>query len=74
MSDIDDELEALRRAGLFRELRVIESAQGPRVTLDGRPRVSLERGYASGADPRLVRAELTLSGPGRAALEVCRAS
>ena len=31
-----DPLDELRRAGLFRELRTIESAQGPRVRLDGR--------------------------------------
>ena len=36
MTDIDAVLEELRAAGLFRELRVIESAQGPRVLLDGR--------------------------------------
>ncbi|HWT24396.1 MAG TPA: 8-amino-7-oxononanoate synthase [Solirubrobacteraceae bacterium] len=36
MTDVDAELEELRRAGLFRELRVIESGSGPRVTLDGR--------------------------------------
>ncbi len=36
MTDIDAALEELRRAGLFRELRIVQSAQGPRVTLDGR--------------------------------------
>ena len=36
MTDIDGVLEELRDAGLFRELRVIESAQGPKVRLDGR--------------------------------------
>jgi 8-amino-7-oxononanoate synthase len=36
MTDIEATLEELRRAGLFRELRVVESAQGPRVILDGR--------------------------------------
>jgi glycine C-acetyltransferase/8-amino-7-oxononanoate synthase len=35
MSDIAATLERLRRDGLFRKLRVIESAQGPSVTLDG---------------------------------------
>ena len=30
-----DALEDLRHAGLYRELRIIESAQGPRVVLDG---------------------------------------
>jgi glycine C-acetyltransferase/8-amino-7-oxononanoate synthase len=36
MTDIDAILEELRAAGLLRELRVIESAQGPKVLLDGR--------------------------------------
>jgi 8-amino-7-oxononanoate synthase len=36
MTDITAALEALRAAGLYRELRVVESAQGPHVTLDGR--------------------------------------
>jgi 7-keto-8-aminopelargonate synthetase-like enzyme len=35
VSDVADRLEALRRAGLYRRLRLIESPQGPRVTLDG---------------------------------------
>ena len=36
VTDIDGILEELREAGLFRELRVIQSAQGPTVSLDGR--------------------------------------
>ncbi|MGI8573358.1 MAG: 8-amino-7-oxononanoate synthase [Solirubrobacteraceae bacterium] len=36
MTDIASTLESLRRDGLYRELRVVESAQGPRVTLEGR--------------------------------------
>jgi 8-amino-7-oxononanoate synthase len=36
MTDIDATLAQLRRAGLFRELRVIDSPQGATVTLDGR--------------------------------------
>ncbi len=36
VTDIDAILEELRAAGLFRELRVIESAQGSKVRLDGR--------------------------------------
>lgn len=36
MTDLAATLDELRRAGLYRELRVIESAQGPRVRLDGR--------------------------------------
>jgi 8-amino-7-oxononanoate synthase len=35
MGDIGDRLEDLRSAGLYRRLRLIESPQGPRVTLDG---------------------------------------
>jgi 8-amino-7-oxononanoate synthase len=35
MSDVANRLEDLRRAGLYRRLRMIESPQGPRVTLDG---------------------------------------
>jgi 8-amino-7-oxononanoate synthase len=36
MTDIESTLDELRRAGLLRELRVIDSAQGPRVMLDSR--------------------------------------
>jgi 8-amino-7-oxononanoate synthase len=35
MGDVADRLEDLRAAGLYRRLRLIESPQGPRVTLDG---------------------------------------
>ena len=35
MSDIGERLDDLRSAGLHRRLRLIESPQGPRVTLDG---------------------------------------
>ena len=35
MSEVADRLEDLRRAGLYRRLRLIESPQGPRVMLDG---------------------------------------
>ena len=35
MSDVAERLEDLRRAGLYRRLRLIEGPQGPRVTLDG---------------------------------------
>ncbi len=35
MRDIADRLDDLRAAGLYRRLRLIESPQGPRVTLDG---------------------------------------
>jgi glycine C-acetyltransferase/8-amino-7-oxononanoate synthase len=36
MTDVEQVLEEVRAAGLFRELRVIDSAAGPRVALDGR--------------------------------------
>jgi glycine C-acetyltransferase len=36
-----DELEDLRRAGLFRQMRLVSGAQGNRVTLDGREQVLL---------------------------------
>jgi 8-amino-7-oxononanoate synthase len=36
VTDVDATLEELRRAGLFRERRVIHSPQGPHVLLDGR--------------------------------------
>src|SRR5918996_1752893 len=35
MSEVRERLEELRSAGLYRRLRLIESPQGPRVTLDG---------------------------------------
>ncbi len=37
MIDIESRLEELRESGLHRRLRMVEGAQGPRVTLDGRP-------------------------------------
>jgi 8-amino-7-oxononanoate synthase len=36
MVDIERRLEELRESGLHRRLRLVESPQGPRVTLDGR--------------------------------------
>ena len=58
MSSVSATLDELRRAGLYRELRTIESAQGPRVRLEGRDVVLLcsndYLGLAS--DPRLRRA------------------
>lgn len=36
MTDIDAELEQLRERDLFRRFRVVESAQGPRVVINGR--------------------------------------
>jgi len=41
MTDVEATLAELDAAGLRRELRVIESAQGPRVTLDGRDVLAL---------------------------------
>jgi glycine C-acetyltransferase/8-amino-7-oxononanoate synthase len=35
VSDVADRLEELRGAGLYRRMRLVESPQGPRVTLDG---------------------------------------
>ena len=35
MSEVAERLEDLRRAGLYRRLRLVEGPQGPRVTLDG---------------------------------------
>ncbi len=37
MNEIGERLEELRESGLHRRLRVIDGAQGPRVTLDGHP-------------------------------------
>ena len=36
MSEVAERLEELRESGLHRRLRLVEGAQGPRVTLDGR--------------------------------------
>jgi glycine C-acetyltransferase/8-amino-7-oxononanoate synthase len=36
MTDVAAAIQELRQAGLYRELKVVESAQGPRVQLDGR--------------------------------------
>jgi len=37
MSDVAERLAELRESGLHRRLRLVEGAQGPHVTLDGRP-------------------------------------
>jgi glycine C-acetyltransferase len=37
MTDIASRLEELRESGLYRRLRLVEGAQGARVTLDGQP-------------------------------------
>jgi 8-amino-7-oxononanoate synthase len=36
MTSVSETLDELRATGLYRELRVVQSAQGPRVLLDGR--------------------------------------
>jgi 8-amino-7-oxononanoate synthase len=58
MTDVDAALEDLKAAGLFRELRVVESAQGPKVVLDGREVLLLcSNDYLGLAgDPRLRHA------------------
>jgi glycine C-acetyltransferase len=38
---LDDELDALRAAGLYRPLRVLDTPQGARAVVDGRPVVNL---------------------------------
>jgi 8-amino-7-oxononanoate synthase len=56
MSDVAERLEELRESGLHRRLRLIESAQGPRVTLDGRPVLLLcSNDYLGMADRAEVR-------------------
>jgi glycine C-acetyltransferase len=57
---LDEELEGLRQAGLERPLRVHQTAQGPHVTVDGRPVVSLaSNNYLDLCnDPRLNRAAI----------------
>src|SRR5579864_6535358 len=57
-ASLQEDLEALRRDGLFRPLRVLESAQGPEVVINGRPLVSLSSNNYLGLNthPRLVEA------------------
>jgi glycine C-acetyltransferase len=40
-ASLQEDLEALRRDGLFRPLRVLQSAQAPEVEIEGRPLISL---------------------------------
>ncbi len=58
MSDLEATLEELRRTGLLRELRVVDSPPGPRVRLDGRDDVLLlcSNDYLGLADHPAVRA------------------
>src|SRR5215469_8952831 len=40
-ASLNEDLDALRRDGLFRPLRVLESAQGPQVEIAGKAVISL---------------------------------
>ncbi|HWO83791.1 MAG TPA: 8-amino-7-oxononanoate synthase [Solirubrobacterales bacterium] len=56
MTDVAERLEELRERGLHRRLRLIEGAQGPTVTLDGRPVLLLcSNNYLGLADRAEVR-------------------
>ena len=56
MTDIGDRLEELRERGLYRRLRLISGAQGPRVLLDGRSVLLLcSNNYLGLADHPRVR-------------------
>ena len=41
MGSIKEELDGIREKGLYRVLRTVETAQGPRVTIDGREMILL---------------------------------
>ena len=64
-ASLNEDLEALRRDGLLRPLRVLESAQGPEVDIGGKAVISLSSNNYLGLNthPRLVEAA------SRAALE-----
>ena len=64
-ASLNEDLEALRRDGLFRPLRVLESSQGPEVDIAGKPVISLSSNNYLGLNthPALVEAA------SRAALE-----
>src|SRR5437660_4451222 len=57
-ASLNEDLEALRRDGLFRPLRVLESAQGPQVDIGGRALISLSSNNYLGLNthPRLIQA------------------
>ncbi|HET8814811.1 MAG TPA: 8-amino-7-oxononanoate synthase [Solirubrobacterales bacterium] len=56
MSDLGERLDELRDRGLYRQLRLIEGAQGPTVTLAGRPVLLLcSNNYLGLADRPEVR-------------------
>src|SRR6202035_2369273 len=57
MSEIEERLAELERAGLDRRLRMVSGPQGPRVVLDGKPVLMLcSNNYLGLADPPRVRA------------------
>jgi 8-amino-7-oxononanoate synthase len=56
MSEVAERLEELRASGLYRRLRLIEGAQGPRILLDGEPVLLLcSNNYLGLADHQRVR-------------------
>jgi len=57
-ASLNEDLDALRRDGLFRPLRVLESAQGPQVDIGGRALISLSSNNYLGLNthPRLIEA------------------
>jgi 8-amino-7-oxononanoate synthase len=56
VTDVSERLDELREGGLYRQLRLIEGAQGPTVTLDGRPVLLLcSNNYLGLADRPQVR-------------------
>jgi glycine C-acetyltransferase len=57
-TSLAEDLEALRREGLFRPLRVLESAQGPEVEIAGRSLINLSSNNYLGLNthPALVQA------------------
>jgi glycine C-acetyltransferase len=57
-ASLNEDLESLRRDGLFRPLRVLESAQGPQVSIGGRELISLSSNNYLGLNthPRLIAA------------------
>src|SRR5947209_12883308 len=57
---IDEELDQLRREGLFRRLRELQSPQEPRAIFDGRSVINLSSNNYLGltTHPRLVQAAL----------------
>ena len=64
MTEVRERLEELRDRGLYRRLRLVEGAQGPTVTLDGRPVLLLcsnnYLGLADRAEVREAAAEAAL--------------